>query len=287
MRNTRGKVPLKQLLAVIIGGGLALLSSTALAAPMISIVIDDLGEQREAGWRALRLPGKVAYAFLPNTPYAPEQARAAHRDGKEVLLHFPLQAMQGKTYDTGIGEHSNRDHVARQLRLGLASVPHARGVNNHQGSLLTKSVLHMDWLMRELHSLGGYYFLDSRTTADSVAFATARAYGLPSASRNIFLDTERNGAFVAEQFHRLIRQAQRNGHAVAIGHPYPETLRVLERELKQLPAYGVRLVAPSEIIGMRQPQYRSTALKPSQHQSFTSSLRLSTRPTLPQPRTAR
>ena len=111
---------------------------------MISIVIDDLGEQRDAGWQALRLPGKLAYAFLPNTRYTDEQARAAHRTGKEVLLHLPLQALQGRLYETGIGEHSSRDEVVRQLRAGLASVPHVRGVNNHQGSLLTQRVLHMD-----------------------------------------------------------------------------------------------------------------------------------------------
>lgn len=279
-RSVRGLAAVALLVTAPLAGAEAL--------PQISIVIDDLGEQRDAGWRALQLPGKLAYAFLPNTRYAEEQARAAHHTGKEVLLHLPLQAQTGRLYETGISEHSSRDDVIQQLRAGLASVPHVRGVNNHQGSLLTERVLHMDWLMSALRDLGGYYFLDSRTTASSVAYATARSYGLPSTTRNIFLDTRQDAAFVAEQFHKLIRLAHRNGQALAIGHPYPETLRVLERELRQLPAHGVQLVWPSELIHRRQPQYRvQTTLRPSQSQSFTSSLRLSTRPTLPQPRTAK
>ena len=261
---------------------LSLASQAASATPLISVVIDDLGDQRSRGERALQLPGAVAYAFLPNTRFADEQARRAHQSGKEVLLHLPLQPSSGELYETGISSMSNRQHVAQQLKAGLASVPHASGVNNHQGSLLTRSLPHMQWLMDELRRAGDYYFLDSRTTGGSVAYQAARARGLAATTRNIFLDTERDGAYVAEQFHKLVVKAKRHGHALAIGHPYPETLRVLERELQRLDQHGVALVAPSALISA-QGRGADTA----KNYAAIEALRLSTTPSFPLTRTTR
>lgn len=223
----------------------------------IAIIIDDLGHQRAAGLRAAQLPGPVALAFLPGTPHAAAQAAHADRLGKEVLLHLPLEpsASSARAHPTAIRVGAGRDELRAAFAAALASVPHARGVNNHQGSLLTGLREPMGWLMEEMRARPELYFVDSRTSGASVAFRMARQYGVPATERNVFLDDERGEGAVRAQFRRLIDRALRDERALAIGHPYPETLRLLEEQLPKLAQYGVRLVSPSELIA-RQGGYR-------------------------------
>lgn len=222
---------------------------------LIAIILDDLGEQRLAGERAARLPGAVACAFLPNGAYTAAHARLAHERDKEVMLHLPLQPGHGaRAYPTAITVNTGRREMAEYLRRSLASVPFARGVNNHQGSLLTARPEAMDWLMQEFSAYPGLFFVDSRTSVSSVAFRAAVAHGVPATERNVFLDSVRGIQAVRAAFRALIHKARRNERAIAIGHPYPETFAVLEEELPRLAEYGVRLVGPSEIIARQQGQ---------------------------------
>ncbi len=221
---------------------------------LISIILDDLGEQHGAGLRALNLPGAVACAFLPYTRFGAAQAELAHARGKEILLHLPLQPGNARPYPVMLSLASGRSDMAAYLESALASVPHARGVNNHQGSLLTAMPQHMDWLMAEIKLYPRLYFVDSRTSAASVAYRAARARAVPSAERQVFLDTVRGDDAVRAAFRQLVRIALGNGRALAIGHPYPETFRLLEQELPRLAQYGVKLVPPSELIARQSGQ---------------------------------
>jgi hypothetical protein len=247
------------------GSWFAILIATALAAAAgpvpitaeIAIIIDDLGQQHGAGLRAIRLPGPVALAFLPQTDHAAAQAGLANARGKEVLLHLPLEpaAYSARSHPSAIRANVGHGELQVAFAAALASVPHARGVNNHQGSLLTGMTEPMGWLMAEIRARPDLYFVDSRTSAASVAYRVARQHGVPSTERNVFLDDERSEAAIRAQFRLLIAKALKDERALAIGHPYPETLKVLEEELPRLAGYGVRLVAPSELIA-RQGGYR-------------------------------
>ena len=233
----------------------------------IAIIIDDLGEQHQAGLRAIELPGPVAVAFLPGARYTPGQADFAHRRGKEVLLHLPLQpGAAARAHPATLRADSGAEEVREVLRRALDSVPHAAGVNNHQGSLMTALPEPMDLLMREVALRPGLYFVDSRTSSLSVAYRAARHHGVPAAERNVFLDTHRGEAAVRQALEELVVRALRDERALAIGHPYPETLKVLAEELPKLGRYGIRLVAPSELIarqsGLRGP-HRPLKLSPA------------------------
>lgn len=223
----------------------------------IAIIIDDLGHQRAAGLRAIRLPGPVALAFLPQTPHAAVQAELANAWGKEVLLHLPLEpaATSARAHPTAIRANAGREELQQAFTAALASVPYARGVNNHQGSLLTGLSGPMTWLMEAMRRHPELYFVDSRTSGASIAYRTARHHGVPATERNVFLDDERSESAIRMQFRRLVARALRDERALAIGHPYPETLKVLEEELPLLASRGVQLVAPSELIA-RQGGYR-------------------------------
>lgn len=230
-----------------------ILSAPDLAAatePKISIIIDDLGYALEAGRRAIELPGPTAVAILPNTPRGAELATTAHRQGKEVLLHLPLQAVD---FDDPAGRGSltldmSRTAFETAFLAALASVPHVSGISSHRGSLLTRHPGHMSWLMQVIRARGGLYFVDSYTTHKSVALAMAREAGIVATRRDVFLDHDPVEAHIAREFERLKRLAREQGVAVGIGHPYPETLSFLEQALPQLEREGYRLVSIGEVV---------------------------------------
>ncbi|HSS65066.1 MAG TPA: divergent polysaccharide deacetylase family protein [Gammaproteobacteria bacterium] len=228
-------------------------SPYAVQGPQISIIIDDLGNQRESGLRAVDLPGPVAYAFLPHAPHAAELAEIAHRNGKEVILHLPMQSHSDRRLGPGgVTTAMGRVDLVRVVSAGLRSVPHVTGVSNHMGSLLTRQREAMGWLMDLLRVRENLFFVDSRTTRLSTALEVAQQRGVPSTSRDVFLDNELDETAIFGAFHRLLRIARRRGTALAIGHPHDETLAMLAHVIPRLNAHGVRLVPVAALIRSRE-----------------------------------
>ena len=136
----------------------------------------------------------------------------------------------------------------QRVEAAIDAVPEAVGINNHMGSLLTSDTERMTWLMEIIEAQTDLYFVDSRTSANSVALHQARNSGVPSLSRDIFLDNEADENAIERQFDALIRVAKRKGQAIAIGHPNKETIAVLERRLPELAKLGVELVPVSQLL---------------------------------------
>ncbi|MBT8422873.1 MAG: divergent polysaccharide deacetylase family protein [Gammaproteobacteria bacterium] len=220
---------------------------------LIAIIIDDLGNQLVAGRRTIALDAPIACAVMPHTAYSRLLAREAHGAGKEVMLHLPMQPMQAHRI-AGPGEitlESGVQQLQHLLDSNFSAVPHAVGVNNHMGSLLTRHPGHMRWLMQALRERGDLFFIDSRTTSSSVAYAMALEGGIPAARRHVFLDPDKSPDAIEAQFDRLLRQAQRRGYAIGIGHPYPATLDLLEAKFAQLKDDARFEVVPvSTIVGL-------------------------------------
>ncbi len=210
----------------------------------VAIIIDDLGYRQADSLRAVNLPGPVAVAILPGAPAARSLASRAHAENKEVLVHLPLQAVveDGLDEPGSIGLDTGRSAFNEAFARAVTSVPYASGVNNHRGSLLTRHPGHMRWLMEEILKHDEWFFIDSYTTRHSVALTVAREHGVPSARRDVFLDSDRDRDSIAREFERLKRLAQKNGSAIAIGHPFPETLDFLETAIPALEKEGIRLV---------------------------------------------
>jgi polysaccharide deacetylase 2 family uncharacterized protein YibQ len=223
--------------------------------PRIAIIIDDLGYQYAAGQRAIDLPGPVSYAILPATPSGRLLARAAHDKGKEVLLHLPLESVghAGPDEPGGITLDMTRRAFREAFEVALESVPYAIGVSSHRGSLLTRHPGHMQWLMQEISAHEGMFFVDSYTTPASVALQVAAESGVAANRRHVFLDNDRSPEALSHEFDRLTVLARRRGVAIAIGHPYPETLSFLEHRLAQLDVDAVQLIPVSEAIRFLEP----------------------------------
>ncbi|MBT8422167.1 MAG: divergent polysaccharide deacetylase family protein [Gammaproteobacteria bacterium] len=224
------------------------------AAPSIAIIIDDLGYRYDEGQRAVALPGDVTCAVIPNTPHGADMAEAAHAAGKEIMLHLPMQPLdkQRPVGDEGIALETTRRGVTEALSSGMLAVPHVVGVNNHMGSLITRHPGHMTWLMQDLLERN-LFFIDSVTTRSSVALRMAREQGVTATRRDLFLDFEEaTEAEIHSRLQELYAVAYRQGHALGIGHPYPATMAVLERELPRLAERGIRLVTVSQLIEQKQ-----------------------------------
>jgi len=212
---------------------------------VISIIIDDIGYRVKEAKQLINLPANLTYAVLPNAPAAASLARLAHEQGREVMLHMPMESVSGKAAEDGVLKmNMGEKQVVSAIRTAIAKVPYATGMNNHQGSLLTRHPGHMNWVMKEM-GRQGYFFVDSVTSNRSVAKGIAAEEGVPTVKRDVFLDHDIDVKSIKLQFLRLIQIAQEKGHAVGIGHPHPETFQVLKEMLPMLSSLQIELVPVS------------------------------------------
>lgn len=222
----------------------------------LAIIIDDLGYDRAAADALFALPVPLTVSVLPHLAHSADIAEEAYRRGYQVMLHLPMESSNGggKPEALELRAGMGPDEITRLLAGMLETVPHAVGVNNHQGSLATTDAQLMDAIMPTLRERE-LFFIDSRTTAATVAYDTARRTGVRAASRNVFLDAAPSAPGAAptlesvwQQLARAARQARRHGFAIAIGHPHPATVQALEEYLPQLEAHGIGLVFASDLV---------------------------------------
>ena len=226
--------------------------------PAISIIIDDLGYQKKRDARAIQLPGPITYAFLPHTPHAQELATLAHKLDKEVMLHQPMESMVNtKLGPGGLMLNMTQDQFTAQLKSNLDAIPYVAGINNHMGSLLTQHPGHMRWLMQEVRNQNNLYLVDSYTTKTSILQKVANENWIPNLRRDVFLDSDRDPAKIRIHFRRRLNMARKTGIARAIGHPYPETLEVLEEELPKLNSMGIQLIPVSKLLDRDKKRFKT------------------------------
>ena len=230
---------------------LSVASALALAAPVyagkLAIVIDDFGYRPHYENQVLAMPAAISVAVLPNAPHAREMATKAHNSGHQVLIHLPMAPIskQPLEKDTLRPEMSS-DEIDRIIRDAYNKVPYAVGLNNHMGSAMTSSLYGMLKVMQALERYN-LYFLDSMTIGNSQAMRAAQGTGVKVIKRKVFLDDTQNEADIRMQFNRAVQLARRNGSAIAIGHPHPSTVRVLQQMLPTLPS-DITLVRPSDLL---------------------------------------
>ncbi len=217
-----------------------------------AIVIDDMGHDLEAAHKLLALDYPLTFSVLPHLPYTQMTAQEAHRSGHEVMLHLPMEPEPSAHASTGEGAilvGMNAAEVQTVVQNDLASVPYVVGVNNHMGSRATRDAALMADVMKILadHRL---YFIDSRTTAASMALAAARRQHLPAFYRSVFLDDTKTVPYTLGQLREFCHTVEREGVALAIGHPHATTIAALTRFLPELDQADIELVAPSQIVGL-------------------------------------
>jgi len=202
--------------------------------PRMAVVIDDLGYmQPELVTRLCSLPVAFSVAVLPYQEFTRESAEIAHRLGKEVMLHLPMEPIgyPGPGRDPGpnaILYNLTETETRHRVKLALDGIPHRAGVNNHMGSRITPDRTRMGWVLQEIKARK-LFFVDSRTEKDSVAFDVAEQLGIPAVQRRVFLDDDKAFPEMEKQWERALKLAEKDGSVLIIGHIYPETVEALEK----------------------------------------------------------
>ena len=237
-----------------------MLASPAFAGKL-AIVIDDFGYRPSQENQILALSPNISVAVLPNAPHAREMAVKAHNQGHEVLIHLPMAPLskQPLEKDTLRPEMSSSE-IERIVRDAVNKVPHAVGLNNHMGSAMTSNLFGMQKVMQALEQYN-LYFLDSMTIGNSQAMRAANGTRVKVIKRRVFLDDSQNEADIRTQFNRAVQVARHTGSAIAIGHPHPSTVRVLQQMVSNLPA-DITLVRPSSLLNETYTD-TSTPVKPA------------------------
>lgn len=216
--------------------------STQAQSAKLAVIIDDLGNHYKSGLRTVMLKAPLNLAFLPQTPHAQSLSKASHKQGHLNMLHQPMASLSGAALGPGgLSSETKKQDYKAILERNLASIYQVKGVNNHMGSLLTQDKPAMAAFM-PLVKEQKLFFIDSLTTANSLARSMAQQHKIPNHRRHVFLDHFKNTPFIDKQFKQAVRIAKKRGFAILIGHPYKPTLEYLEQALPSLYLQDVELV---------------------------------------------
>ncbi len=213
----------------------ALYTSFSFAQSKLAIVIDDVGYHSKEDAAIFAMPREISVAIIPAAPYARARNQEAKSQGRDILIHMPMQPISAiKIEDGGLHLGMSAAQVNDRVNTAKNIVRDAIGMNNHMGSAATADPQLMTYLMTALQEKH-LFFLDSRTIGKSVAGKIAKEQGVRSLDRHIFLDDSNEFADVQSQFQTAIHYARKHGTAIVIGHPRPNTIAVLQAGLRNLP----------------------------------------------------
>ncbi|MEP2650461.1 MAG: divergent polysaccharide deacetylase family protein, partial [Paraglaciecola sp.] len=196
----------------------------------------------------------IAFAILPNKALSKSFSEKAAKQQREVILHMPMESLGGVNQEEGVLLSTmSATAIIGRLQKALDTVPNAIGLNNHMGSKFTQLSFPLSVTMEFLLEKG-LFFVDSRTTRYSKAQRIAQQTGVPNTMRHVFLDHVVELEEIEIQFNRLIELAKKNGYAVGIAHPHPETLHFLQGHLPALEKQQITLSKLSDLF----PKYTAS-----------------------------
>jgi polysaccharide deacetylase 2 family uncharacterized protein YibQ len=215
----------------------------------IVLILDDVGFDHQPLTAAMTIDPNVNFAVLPNGMRSMEFAATLHSRGFELLCHLPMEPEGFPRISPGDGAvltTMSDAQIATATRANIEAIRFARGVNNHMGSRATADRRVMTDVLGALPK--GMYFIDSKTTGNSLAGSLARSMRVKTASRNVFLDDVQDVAAIRRQLADLAAAASSHGVSVGIGHMYPSTIKVLTEDAPKLRAEGFRFVRASAVV---------------------------------------
>jgi polysaccharide deacetylase 2 family uncharacterized protein YibQ len=200
----------------------------------IPLIVDDVGYDLHALKRILDLSVPVAISVLPGAPFASQSASLAHQQDQIVMLHLPMEPIvpkyQSQMTDAFLRAGMSESELRQTFLQDLANVPYVEGVNNHMGSRLTQLERPMSWVMRICREKG-LFFVDSRTSSESVAAKLASSMGVAWASRRYFLDHQLDEQAMEQAWDNVRGCAAKGYRCIVIAHPHEETISFLEKHL--------------------------------------------------------
>lgn len=214
----------------------------------VAIVIDDVGNRPGIIEKLKALGIPITASILVDEPYARSEVASARNTQIETILHIPMEALneEKNSNPKTLTLKSTPKQISALIQTSRAIVPRAKGANNHQGSLATASAETMRRFLSILRD-NDMYFIDSRTSPNSVAYKIAQEMGVPSAYKDMFIDHVPTLEHSREQFLRLYELLNRKNSALMIGHPHDTTLQAIREAIPTLKKMNVEFVHAADI----------------------------------------
>ncbi|QQO09314.1 divergent polysaccharide deacetylase family protein [Breznakiella homolactica] len=215
----------------------------------VVFVIDDAGNNLRELDPFLTFSGPLTIAVLPGLPHSAEAARRIRAAGKEVFLHQPMEAIGGQNPGPGaLYSGMEEAEIRAIIERNLEEVGPVAGMNNHQGSKITMDEKAMETVLSVCRE-HGIYFLDSRTTADTVVPRVAGRMGVKIGERDVFVDNIQERAAMIRFIQDGLNKAEKKGSAVMIGHTWSaELAETLEELYPELVEQGYSLSTISRLM---------------------------------------
>ena len=217
---------------------------------IIGLIIDDFGYRNDDVSKGfLDIPAKLTFAVIPGHEHSRSFSKNAVSAGYEIMVHMPMENI-GKTFgeeEFVLMNYFQDNELVRRVKEALDHIPEANGLNNHQGSRATETPRLMRLLAGVLKD-ENKFFIDSRTTTNTLAEETMRQFDVPTNRRNIFLDNELDEEKIYAQLIQLTDVAERKGIAIGIGHVKPQTLAVLKKHIPELQQKGFKFEFVSKLV---------------------------------------
>ncbi len=213
-----------------------------------AIIIDDIGYSVNSVEELVKIKEPLTLSILPFLPDSQVCADIAKKNGKEIMIHMPMESNNGNDPEKDIiKETMTEEEIRFMIGRAISSLPDAKGMNNHKGSKITQREYIMEIILSELKK-NNLFFIDSKTSDHSIALKTARRLGVLSSERSIFLDSINSKPEIKKNILKLFKIAKTKKRAIGIAHPYPDTIEVLKEMLPKVKYHSVKPVFVSEII---------------------------------------
>jgi len=216
----------------------------------IALIIDDFGYQYNSTIKKfLLLSAELTYSVIPGTRFSSKLAHEIQKHNYELLLHLPMEPIKPdfRKEKMMILSTMNQYQIHNVIQEALHNVSGAVGMNNHMGSKITEDRKLMEIILKKIQQKDLFY-IDSRTTSHSIAYDVAREFNIPTAKRDVFIDTEPSKALIKDRLWELTKIAQKKGYAIGIGHCSRMTLEVLQTEISEIQKRGFKFVKISQLI---------------------------------------
>jgi len=198
-------------------------------------------------WLAIDAP--LTFSAMPYPPLSKDLAFKLHQAGYRIMMHVPTQNAPPNSF-SGKGQLAvNMDSttVFKTLDDDLASVPFAKGLNNHQGGLgcddLTLMTRMCQWAKQK-----GMYVVDSSSSARDKVSLACTALGMPHRKNEVFIDHQNDPNYIRNAMRQLAELAKKNGTAIGICHWHrPNTPTVVGEMIKQLKNEGIHFAFVQDV----------------------------------------
>ena len=219
--------------------------------PRMAFIIDDLGYEKNVAEKLMTLNFPVTLSILPFLQYSKYIAEQGNLQNKEIILHLPMEA-KNSSADPGPGaikSYMSENEIKQIVKDCIDSIPYVSGMNNHMGSKITEDKRIMSYIFDEIKRIdSNLFFIDSKTSKNSIAYDLAREIGLNALERTVFLDNEDDMDYIKEQLIKAKELSLKKGQAIVIGHDRINTYYVLKRMVPEIMKEGIEIVFVSTLV---------------------------------------